>query len=214
MRRTPAPLVAALLAGPLVLAGCGGSTTAAHVNSTRTVTQTVTTPPPTTSSATPPTTTTATATTTTAGGGSGACSAHDLVARFIGQNGATGNTVLQLALRNTGTTPCHTYGYPGVAFLARSGAALATTPTHTTQDLLGSTRLAAVTVGPGQEMSFRMVAATDAPGGGSCPTAYGLQIIAPDDTAPLRVSFPTGVYECGRTTVSPIQAGGDAAPGV
>ena len=203
MRRPSAAIVAVLT---LALAGCGGSTRAAHVTSTRTVTQTVTTPTPTT---TTPTTTT----TTTTGPTSGACRAGDLAARFLGQNGATGNIVLEFALRNVGSTPCHTYGYPGVQFLGKVGAPakLPTAPTHTTSDLLGSTRLATVTVAPGQDMSFRIVVSTNAPTG--CQTAYGLQIIAPDDTVPITVAFP-GVYECSRTTVSPIQAGSGAVPGV
>lgn len=208
MRRTVLAAVAAL-----ALAGCGGSTPAAHVSSTGTVTRTVTTPPTsTTSTSTSPTATTPTVTAINPTG-SGACTSHDLAGRFLSQNGATGNVVLELALRNTGSTPCHSYGYPGVQFVSKTGAPLPTAATRTTQDLLGSTRLAAVTLGPGQEASFRMVAATDRPGGGSCPSAYGLRIIAPDDTVPIAVTLPA-IYECGRTTVSPLEAGTGASPGV
>ena len=222
MRRTPATLVnvvTTVTLAALALAGCGGSNSADHVSSVRTVTRTVTTPPP-SSTAAPTTTTTAAATTTTTttaaagAGGPGACTAPDLAGRFIAQNGATGNVVLEFALRNVGAAACHTYGYPGVEFRSKSGAPLPTTPTHTTEDLLGSTQLQAITLAPGQQASFRLVAATDAQGGGSCPTAAALQVIAPDDTAPLTIAIPGGAYECGRTTVSPLQTGASAAPGV
>ena len=122
--------------------------------------------------------------------------------------------MLELALRNTGTSPCHTYGYPGVEFLGKAGEKLPTVPTHTTSDLLGSSRLGAVSLAPGGDSSFRLVAATDSAHPSDCTTAYGLQVIAPDDTTPMHVTFPQGIYECARTTVSPLQPGTAAAPGV
>ena len=210
MRRLPVPIVAAL-ALCTSLTGCGGSTTAARTP--RTVTETVTAPATTTTApATTTGTTASTTTTTTAGNGS--CTAGGLTARYLGQNGATGNIVLEFALRNTGTSPCHTYGYPGVQFLGKAGEKLTTTPSHTTSDLLGSTRLGTVSLAPGSDASFRLVAATDAANPADCTTAYGLQVIAPDDTAPMHVTFPQGIYECARTTVSPLQPGTAAAPGV
>jgi hypothetical protein len=50
-------------------------------------------------------------------------------------------------------------------------------------------------------------------GGGvsaGCTTAYGLQVIAPNDTATLRVQIPNGASECGATTVSPVEPGDSA----
>jgi hypothetical protein len=205
-------LAALALLAP-VLAGCGGgsATTAAHTG-TGAATQSTPVTQTTTTTTTAPQTTTAT--TTTGASGSGACTAADLTAAFLGQNGATGNVVLEFSVRNRGTGRCHTYGYPGVQFLARDGHKLPTTPTRTTQDLLGTTTATAITLAPGAQASFRMVASSTAPGGGSCPTAYALQIIAPDDTVPIKVSIPNGAYTCGKTTVSPLQPGTGAAPGV
>jgi hypothetical protein len=38
-----------------------------------------------------------------------------------------------------------------------------------------------------------------------CTTAYGLQVIPPNDTATLRTSMPHGAYECQGADVSPIE---------
>ena len=67
-----------------------------------------------------------------------------------------------------------------------------------------------VSLAPGQTTSFRLGVSH---GGGSdtgCSTAYGLQVIAPNDTAALRVPIPNGASECGTTTVSPLQPGDSA----
>jgi len=46
-----------------------------------------------------------------------------------------------------------------------------------------------------------------------CTTAYGLQVIPPDDTARLRVGIVNGgAYECRTATVSPLQQGTSAFP--
>ena len=192
-------------AAALALAACGGSSShkpasAPAAPQTPAQTQTLTT-----SSA--PATTTAT---TTAQAGPQACRAADLALAFVGGQGATGHGELGFALRNTGTSSCSTGGYPGIQFLDRSGGALQTTPTHTTSDFFGTLPLAPVTVRPGESFSFRLGVSH---GGGSsalCQTAYGLQVIPPNDTATLRVDIPGGASECGATTVSPVQPGTSA----
>jgi hypothetical protein len=43
-----------------------------------------------------------------------------------------------------------------------------------------------------------------------CSTAYGLQVIPPDDTQGVRTQIPGGAYECRDATVSPLQPGDSA----
>jgi hypothetical protein len=131
---------------------------------------------------------------------------------FLGQQGATGHGLLGFALRNTGARSCRTYGYPGVLFLDRTGQALPTDPTHTTHDVAGSTRLAELAVRPGATVSFRLGVTHGIASSAGCTSAYGLQVIAPDDTATLRTSIPGGAYECRTVTVSPLQSGTSAYP--
>ena len=59
---------------------------------------------------------------------------------------------------------------------------------------------------PGRLASFRIVASLIGSGAG-CPTAYGLQVIAPDDTATMRTTMPDGLFECTTVTLSPLAAG-------
>ncbi len=144
-------------------------------------------------------------------GGSGTdCTAVGLSLSFLGGQGATGHGELGFALRNTGPA-CTTGGYPGIQFLDRAGGALATTPTHTTDDFFGHLPLRVLALAPGQSVSFRLgvshgAGATSA----GCTTAYGLQVIAPNDTATMRVQIPAGASECGAATVSPVQPGDSA----
>ncbi len=73
----------------------------------------------------PATTTDGTKTTTTAVPPAPACTASDLTPTFLGSNGAAGTIVLGFALKNTGSTTCHTYGWPGVELLSASGGGAA-----------------------------------------------------------------------------------------
>src|ERR1035441_7076827 len=202
-------VVMLILLAAVALAGCGGSATSV---ATRTVagsatnaTGTATTPSPTASS-TPTTTTSPTLSRP------GACVATDLALSFLGGQGATGHGELGFLLRNTTAAGCRTYGYPGVQFLDRSGAPLPTASTRTTHDFFGSTPVAALVVAPGASVSFRLGVTHGASSSAGCTTAYGLQVIAPDDTATPPPSHPHGAYECGTATVSPLRPGNTAYP--
>jgi hypothetical protein len=170
---------------------------------------------PTSTPATPGTTSTAAATTaaaaTTGQASMPACTASMLALSEIGNQGATGHIEVGLALKNSSSGPCHTYGYPGVEFLGKSGAALPTKSTRTTTDFAGTIPLQKLVVAPGDTVSFRMLF-EDSVGGGSagCTTAYGVQVIPPDDTHTMRVTVPNGVPECGTTTVTPLAPGTSA----
>ena len=227
MRTTLTALVAL---AAVALAGCGGGSGAqstqgsqpagatgsqSQTQATSTATQTAAASTTTSTASSPAgATTTASQSTAAATGNGGAsvgasadqCKAAGLSLTFLGGQGATGHGELGFALKNTGST-CSTGGYPGIQFLAKDGTALPTTPQHTTSDFFGSLPLKPVALDPGQTASFRLGVSH---GGGSdsgCSTAYGLQVIAPNDTATLKVQIPNGASECGTTTVSPLQPG-------
>ena len=144
-----------------------------------------------------------------AGGSANQCKAAGLALSFLGGQGATGHGELGFALRNTGAA-CTTGGYPGILFLTKDGASLPTTPQHTTSDFFGQLPLHRVSLRPGQTASFRLGVSHGGGSSAGCSTAYGLQVIAPNDTATLRVQIPNGASECGATTVSPLQPGSSA----
>jgi len=196
LMRTCALSMCALLA--LAIAGCGSSGSTSSSNAASSSTQT-------SSSVSTQTVTTTSSTSTAAG--TPACVASMLALSFLGGNGATGHIELGFALKNKSSSECHTYGYPGILFLAAGGHGLTTDTTRTTHDFFGSLPLKVLTVAPGQEVSFR-IGTSDVTGSGpSCATAHGLQVIPPDDTATLRVTLQNGTYECGTATVSPLQPG-------
>jgi hypothetical protein len=143
--------------------------------------------------------------TTSPSAGTPPCVAADLSLTYLGQQGAAGHGELGFGLRNTSQTACHTYGYPGVLFLNSHGAGLTTIPQHTTLDYFGHAPEAKLTIQPGAEVSFRLGVTHGAVPGSVCTTAAGLQVIAPDDTAALRITIPNGAYECRNVTVSPLQ---------
>ncbi len=208
MRFRLAALLIALVALLTGLSACGSSTTT-----------TVTAPPagsstsaPTPASSTSTTTIASSSTTTTAALGPKACVAADLSLSFLGQQGATGHGLLGFGLRNTSSHSCRTFGFPGIQFLARGGAALPTVPMHTTRDFFGSAPRVRLVLAPGQEASFRLGVTHGAVPGLPCTTAYALQVIPPDDTATLRTSILNGAYECRDTTVSPLRPGTSAYP--
>ena len=197
----------------LALAACGGAThTSSHAASA--------TPPATTATTTAPSSNATSTTTTTPPPASSTissepakpsrCLAGELALSFLGGQGATGHGELGFALRNTGTRMCIAFGYPGVEFLDRAGGALATVPTHTTQDFFGSVTDHPLALGPGDQVSFRLGVTHGAASTAGCTTAYGLQVIPPNDTATLRATIPNGTYECATTTVTPLQPGTSA----
>jgi hypothetical protein len=165
---------------------------------------------------TAPATTTAntssTGATTTAPAGPAACRASDLALSYLGQQGATDHGELGFSLRNVSGSSCQTFGYPGVLFLDRAGQALPTDSIRTTHDFFGTAPEQTLVIAPGESVSFRLGVTHGAVSPQSCTTAYGLQAIAPDDTATLRISMAPGAYECRTATVSPLQPGDSAYP--
>jgi hypothetical protein len=195
----------------------GGTATQAAQTTQGTVTSTATATATASASSTSPATATTSGTASGSDGGAGvggpanACRASGLALSYLGGQGATGHGELGFALKNTGSA-CSTGGYPGIQFLDRGGAPLPTTPQHTTSDFFGHLPLAPLAVSSGQSVSFRLGVSHGGGSGAGCTTAYGLQVIAPNDTATLHVDIPNGASECGATTVSPLQSGLSAYP--
>jgi Protein of unknown function (DUF4232) len=199
------PAAAVALSAALVLSACGssgGGGTASQASSTTSTTTASTTPSG-----------TATTTTTTATvSGPRACVASGLAVAFVGQQGATGHGLLGFSLRNRGSARCHTYGYPGVLFLDKAGRPLPTKSVRTTHDFFGPAPKVRIVLAPGARASFRLGVTHGVTSTAQCATAYGLQVIPPDDTATLRAKIPGGAYECRTTTVSPLRPGRSAYP--
>ncbi len=195
---------AALAVVIVAVAGCGSS---------KTVTKTVTSAASNQSASTTSTSATSTNTSTTSSAtpaGPPLCRAGTLALSILGQQAAMGHGEIGVALRNTGSVTCHTFGYPGVLFLDKSGHALPTIPTHMTHDYFGTAPEIGINVAPGQSVSFRLGVTHGINGTQGCSTAYGLQVIPPNDTATLRTTIPGGAYQCRTVTVSPVRQGTSA----
>jgi Protein of unknown function (DUF4232) len=199
---------AAATAARTSTAAASSSTVTATATATATVTASPTTAAGPSTAAQPATSSDGAA---SVGGPSQQCRAAGLALSFLGGEGATGHGELGFTLRNTGSA-CSTGGYPGIQFLGQAGGALPTSPVHTTSDFFGQLPLRELTVAPGQSVSFRLGVSHGDGSSAGCVTAYGLQVIAPNDTATLRVPIPNGASECGSTTVSPVEPGTAAYP--
>jgi hypothetical protein len=202
-------LAASLLAASLVLSACGGSTKVVTDSQPAASSGSTSSAAPVTSAASS-TSTTSSMSTSGTGASIPRCVASDLSLSVLGQQGAAGHGELGFALRNTSSNSCHTFGYPGISFLSRSGAPLPTASTRTTHDFFGSAPEVALVLAPGSRASFRIGVTHGISSSAGCETASALQVIAPDDTATLHVAIPGGAYECGTATVSPLLPGNAA----
>jgi Protein of unknown function (DUF4232) len=145
---------------------------------------------------------------TTASSGAPACTSADLTASLGGGAGAgmsQNHTGLQL--RNTGSSTCTLYGYPGVSWV-RGDQGLQTGAAAVRQaDPNGTEKV--VTLAPGAVASapLDIVDAAVIPPSECKPVAVrGLRIYPPGQKAALFLSLPTaagGYGECSLTTKSP-----------
>ncbi|MGO9499786.1 MAG: DUF4232 domain-containing protein [Solirubrobacteraceae bacterium] len=223
MRRlVPLLSVVLLAAAPLAACGSSGGTPAASTGTTSTAnSQPTSTATSTTAPAATATTTTTTASTTTAtsattatttASGDPPCRAASMSLAFLGQQGGMGHGEIGFVLKNTGSVPCRTYGWPGILFLGQSGNPLPTIPHHTTNDFFGSTPAMPLVIAPGASASFRLDVGHGVATSNGCATAYALQVIPPNDTATLKTAIPNGAYECQDANVSPLRSGASAYP--
>lgn len=213
-------LVLPLATLALLVAGCGSSSGGGSTTSTTSAAAGTAASSPTTTSATTTTSSTSTSTTTTsttattpsAAADRTPCRAANLALSFLSQQGGMGHGEIGFRLRNTGSTSCHTYGWPGIQFLDQQGHPLPTIPHHTTNDFFGATPAVPLIIAPGASASFRLDVGHGVATANGCATAYALQVIPPNDTATLRTAIPNGSYECRDANVSPLRAGTSAYP--
>jgi hypothetical protein len=200
------------LVGGVALASsaCGGNPSASHKNHPSKSHRTTTTVPASTSSTT--------STTSSSGGGLGRCTFSDLTIS-AGQSeaglGHEGGTIL---FKNTGTSECTLYGYPGVAALNASGQQVTQaqrTPTGYLGGMqTGSTTPRVVDLQPGA-IASSLVEGTDVPSGNatSCATYPALLVTPPTSRQSKRLTM--SLPGCSRLEVHPVVSGttGSAEPG-
>jgi hypothetical protein len=187
-------IVSAIVAGGAVLAGCSSPGGSASPPSSA---------PSTTGATTSSSTlvTTAPTTTTTIPG----CTGANFALSTLGSEGAAGTIEVTFGFRNTSSATCPLFGYPGIQLLGPGGAAIATTTVRGGSESFTNFAPANVSVAPGATAFFNL-GYSDVPTGGesSCPTATGLQAIAPNTTTGLRVSGQFNVCNNATVTVSPV----------
>jgi hypothetical protein len=204
--RRPALAIAAVAAAGLLTAGCSsspakrsGSPTAPSSSAPAATSVPSTTTAGNSSTSAPPTT----------AGGPGRCAPASLKGSFtlVPGGASAGHVEAQIVLTNTGTSPCHMFGYIGMQLLDASGVAL---PTDVVR-VPGAEQ--EVTLGPGAsavsyaQFSSTVPGAGDSQTGTCQPVAKSTEVTPPDDTQFLVVPGPNSpVCERGTIQVQPVQA--------
>jgi Protein of unknown function (DUF4232) len=210
--RSMLPVAFALLLAACGSSGGGGTSAPSATAATSAASAPTTSATSATTTTVTSTASTSTSTTTATVAGTPPCRAANLSLSFLGQQGGMGHGEMGFQLRNTGSTSCRTYGWPGIQFLDQNGNALPTIPHHVTTDFFGSSPAVPLVIAAGQSASFRLDVGHGVATSNGCATAAALQVIPPNDTATLRTSIPNGGYECRDANVSPLRAGDSAYP--
>jgi hypothetical protein len=146
-------------------------------------------------------------TSTSSSGSSGRCHTADLAGSLQPGDSGAGQRHATLVLRNTSGRTCTIKGYGGIGLVDASGAPL---PTHQNRVSPAPTT---VTLRPGGSASSQLhwgaVPGTGDSSSGDCqPTPAALQVIPPDETAPLSIAWTQGpVCEAGSIDQQPYAAG-------
>lgn len=170
---------AALACSVVLLAACGSAASPAGGTATKTVTRTVS--PPASSSAPSPSVSSAPA-------GPAACVTSALSASLGQGNGAAGSTIIPLEFRNTSSSACTLFGYPGVSFVTGPGGSQignsasedSATPRQPITLAAGATAHALLQVAVAQNYP---------PSRCHLAKAHWLKIFPPGETAPLYLKF-------------------------
>lgn len=171
---------AALASGVALLAACGSKASPSS-GGTTTKTFTTTASPPASGSAPSPSSSSAPA-------GPAACVTSALSASLGQGNGAAGSTIIPLEFRNTSSSACTLFGYPGVSFVTGPGGSQignsasedSATPRQSVTLAAGSTAHALLQVAVAQNYP---------PSRCHLVQAHWLRIFPPGETAPLYVKF-------------------------
>jgi hypothetical protein len=207
--RTRLAAVAIVAAGAGALSACSSRPTASRTagSSHRTTTTTA----PKSGASTSTTASSTTTTTAPAGNGVPMCQTSGLHVAVTGSQGAAGTEEDTLALTNTGSTSCTTYGYPGMLLLSASGA-----PLPTTVDRGGTLNFediapALVQLAAGASAYFNVGYSDIQQTGSSCSAAGQLEVTPP--TNALYAVVPASLRACDNGTlhVSAVFASTDAA---
>lgn len=174
-----AAAAAALASGVALLAACGST---ASPSSGGTATKTVTT------TASPPASTTPSSPSSSAPAGPAACVTSALSASLGQGNGAAGSTIIPLEFRNTSSSSCTLFGYPGVSFVTGPGGSQignsasedSATPRQSVTLAAGATAHALLQVAVAQNYP---------PSRCHLAKAHWLRIFPPGETAPLYLKF-------------------------
>ena len=171
---------AALVSGVVLLAACGSTASpSSGGTATKTVTRTVSPP----ASSTPPS-----PSSSSTSAGPAACVTSALSASLGQGNGAAGSTIIPLEFRNTSSSSCTLFGYPGVSFVTGPGGSQignsasedSATPRQSVTLAAGATAHALLQVAVAQNYP---------PSRCHLAKAHWLRIFPPGETAPLYLKF-------------------------
>jgi len=185
--RTRAVALGVLAGAGLLLTACSSSSSSTSTSTGAATTATTTTAPTTTS-----TTSGSSTTATPSGPKTSSCATSDLNISLGGPNGTAGAIHYVLTYRNTGTSPCTLFGYPGVSFLSADGSQIGSPAQRTSGIAVTSLSLA-----PGA-LAYSGVSVTD-PGIPPCSssgTATRVQVFPPGETHPALVVGPSAIAVC------------------
>ena len=180
-----ATVLAAVYVAAGLLAGCGSSPSPpAQPTATVTVTVTATAPATPATSPAPP-------------AGSAGCPTSALTMSLGPGNGAAGSSYYPIEFTNASSTTCSLYGYPGVSFLAASGAQIGAAAT---EDPTYPRMLVTLTPGSTVHAELRITDAQNYPPSTCDPVAaYQLRIFPPGQTSALNIRMTA--MACSNTSV-------------
>ena len=168
----------------ILLTACGSSSSTSTTTTTATTATTIpTTTAPTSGSST---------TSTTSGPKTTGCATSNLSISFGSPNGTAGAIHYLLTYRNSGTSTCTLFGYPGVSFLAADGSQIGSPAQRSSGDSVQS-----VVVAPGAS-AYSGVMVTD-PGIPPCTssgTATRVRVFPPGETRAAIVAALGGFAVC------------------
>jgi Protein of unknown function (DUF4232) len=173
-------VAASVAASVVLLAACGSKASpSSGGTATKTVTRTVSPP----ASSTPPS-----PSSSSASAGPAACVTSALSASLGQSNGAAGSTIIPLEFRNTSSSACTLFGYPGVSFVTGPGGSQignsasedSATPRQSVTLAAGATAHALLQVAVAQNYP---------PSRCHLAKVHWLRIFPPGETVPLYVKF-------------------------
>lgn len=178
------------------LAACGGTTSSSTTTTTRASTTTTTTHAAATTSTSPAVGTTTTGPSTTG------CASSALTVTLGSPNGSAGSVHYRITFRNTSSSSCTLYGYPGVSFLTAGGALIGAPA----QRQSGATP-ATVTLAAGGS-AYSSVGVTDPgiPPCSSSATATQVSVFPPGETHAIIVAAPSGTQVCSSPNTTAYQS--------